>query len=153
MSENPEEVKPTLVQHIETAHNVVETISTAISIGSGVVGFIRSIGGFGQFLVEVGFFGVACYLAVFLFYLPGNWLLEKLGKATKRVTIGSAEAWIAAGTVLIGGVIIRFLVFAEGITRGGDAFGNFFMGLLGVLILLAPLLLLWYTRGSKPVKA
>lgn len=152
MSENQDKAKPTLVQHVETAHKVVETISTAISIGSGVVGFIRSIGGFGQFLVEVGFFGVACYLAVFLVYLPVNWLLEKLGKATQRVTTGSAEAWIAAGTVLIGGVIIRFLVFAEGITRGGDAFGNFFMGLLGVLILLAPLLLLWYTRGSKPVK-
>lgn len=152
MSENRGDAKPTLGQHIETAHNVVETISTAISIGSGVVGFIRDIGGFGQFLVEVGFFGVACYFAIFVFYLPVNWLLDKLGKATKRVTTGSAEAWIAAGSVLIGGVILRFLVFAKGITRAWDAFGNFIMGLLGVLILLAPLVLLWFTRGSKPVK-
>ena len=152
MSENQSEAKPTLVQRVDTAHKVVETISTAISIGSGVVGFIRSIGGFGQFLVEVGAIGIACYFAVFIFYIPVNWLLEKLGKATNRVTTESAEAWIAAGTVLIGGLILRFLVFAEGITRDLDAIGSGFLGLLGVLILLAPLVLLWFTRGSKPAK-
>lgn len=152
MSTDQNEAKPTLVQQVDTAHKAVETISTAISISSGVIGFIRSIGGFGQFLVEVGAFGIACYLAIFLFYLPVSWLLGKLEKATRRETTDSAANWIAAGTVLIGGVIVRFAIFADGITQDLDAIGAGFLGLLGILVLLAPVGVWWFSRGSKPVK-
>ena len=54
MTQNSGEPKATVIQKIETTHKAVETVSTAISIGSGILGFIRSIGGLGQFLVEVG---------------------------------------------------------------------------------------------------
>lgn len=153
MSENQDKAKPTLAQHVETTHKLVETISTAISIGSGILGFIRSIGGFGQFLVEVGALGFAWYAAVFIFGMPAALLMSWLDKATHRTTNDSTMMWIAAGAVLIGGLILRFAAFDEGFTRDLDAIGSGFLGLLGVAVLLAPLAVWWYYRGSKPAKA
>lgn len=153
MTQKPGEPKATVMQKIETTHKAVETVSTAISIGSGILGFIRSIGGFGQFLVEVGALGFAWYAAVFIFGMPVVLLMNWLDKATHRSTTDTTMLWIAAGAVLIGGLILRFAAFDEGFTRDLDAIGSGFLGLLGVAVLLAPLAVWWYYRGSKPAKA
>jgi len=50
-------------------------------------------------------------------------------------------------------VIVRFAIFADGITQDLDAIGAGFLGLLGILVLLAPVGVWWFSRGSRPARA
>ena len=51
-----------------------------------------------------------------------------------------------------GGALIRYKVFAEGITQDLDGIGTAFGVLVGVAILLTPILILVYVKGSRPVR-
>jgi hypothetical protein len=77
-------------------------------------------------------------------------LVSGLERATNRVTTDVAAGIIAGLGVLGGGALIRFLLFAPDLTEDLDAIGTAFAATVGVVILLIPLFVLWYFRGSKP---
>jgi hypothetical protein len=141
---------PDVIGTLTKAKDIWEIGSWIVSAGTTIVTFVRGIGGPVQFLVEVGFYGFACYIAAFVFVPLLIMALTSLEKATRRTTT-DAFAIVAVGiAVLGGGALIRFGLFAEGLTEDLDAIGTAFGAFVGLIVLLLPIVLFWYFRGSKP---
>lgn len=125
-----------------------ELASWVISAGTTVVTFVRSVGGPVQFLVEVGTYGFACYVAIWVvvpLVLAG---LAGLERVSGRQTLDVVAAVAAGVAVLAAGAAVRFGLFHEDVAQDLDAIGTTFSALVGVAVLCVPLVLLWYFRGS-----
>ena len=139
--------------HLEDVQKVGEFVAWAISAGSAVVGFVQAHGGLGAVLVQLGIFGFACYISAFVAVPVVLGLLAALEKATNRETTDVAAAVAVAAALLGGGALIRFGLFDGGLGADFDAIAAVFTGLVGVAILLAPLVVLWWRKGSRPKPA
>lgn len=140
----------TVLQRAETAKRVWEVATWIIEAGVIVVGFISDVGGLVQFLMEVGFFGFACYVAAFIFVPLTVAGLEALERGTNRQTTDIGGGILVGAALLGGGALVRFGVFAPGFTEDLDAIGSTFLALLGLAVLLVPIAVWWYFRGSRP---
>ena len=137
----------------DAAHHVWTTLVWVVEAGVTIAGVVRSAGGPVQFLVEVGFYGFACYVAVWIVLPAVLFLLERLEQATGRETTDVAAGLIIGAAVLGGGALIRYVVFAPGLTQNLDAIGTAFGALIGLVVLLIPFVVLWYTSGSQPKRS
>jgi hypothetical protein len=142
--------KPDVIGTLKQAKDIWEIGTWIVTAGTTLVTFIRGVGGPVQFLVEVGFYGFACYMAAFVFVPLVTLILTKLEEATQRTTTDAFGIILLGIALLGGGALIRFGLFAEGLTEGLDAIGTAFGALVGFAILLMPVFLFWYYRGSKP---
>jgi hypothetical protein len=131
---------------------LIQNLSWLVASAATVVGFIRTHGGPVYFLVQIGLFGIACYIALFV-AIPITagimWIAER---STHRESTDASTLIIAAIAVLGVGALIRFKGFYSGIGQPGDfdGIGTAFMALIGALILLLPLGILWWRKGSRP---
>ena len=141
-----------LLGRAKQAKEIWEILAWVVSSGTAIVTFVRGVGGPVQFLVEVGVYGFACYVAVWVILPAVVAALTGLENATGRATTDLA-AGIAAGTaVLGGGALIRFGLFHPNVTKDLDGIGTAFGALVGLAVLAVPLVALWYFRGSTPAK-
>jgi hypothetical protein len=124
--------------------------SALVSAGTAVVSFIKGVGGLTQFLVEVAFYGFASYIAMFLVLPVVLAAVAGLEKATRRTSTKATTVVIVALGGLGGGALVRFGLFADDVTRDLDGIGTAFGVICGIVILLVPLAILWYVKGSKP---
>lgn len=124
--------------------------STLVSAGTAIVSFIKGVGGLTQFLVEVAFYGFASYIAMFLVLPVVLGAVAGLEKATNRTSTKAATVVVVALGALGGGALVRFGLFAPNVTKDLDGIGTAFGVIVGIAILLVPLAILWYVKGSKP---
>lgn len=132
------------------AKTVWEIGSWLISAGSAILAFITKVGGPVQFLVEVAFIGFASYIALWIAVPLGVGLLSALEKATGRTSTDVASAVVVVTFALVGAALVRFALFHPEVTQDLDGIGTAFGVVVGVVILLMPLFILWYARGSRP---
>jgi hypothetical protein len=121
-----------------------------VSAGLTIVTFVRDVGGPVQFLVEVAFFGFACYIAAIVVVPALTMLLGGLERAAKRQTTDVAVGLVVGVGLLAGGALIRFGLFHPDVAQDLDGIGTAFGVAVGVAILCVPLVLMWYLRGSEP---
>lgn len=136
-------------QGLKQAKEIWEYATWVVDVGVAVVGFIKNTGGWVQFLVEVGTYGIACYIAIWLVLPLAVGAVSALEKGTHRTTTDAAAGLIAGVAVLGGGALIRYGLFAPGLTEDLDGIGTAFAALLGVGVLLIPLVVWWYFKGSR----
>lgn len=148
----PAEPNRGVVDSLSDIKTVVEAIIAIIAAASAVVGFVAANGGLVVVLGQVGIFAFACYVGAFpaAFVIAG---LDALGNQLRRQTNDTAFIAIAASVMIIFALLVRFVLFYDGIGEEGDldAIGQAFSAALGVGALLLPVFLLWYFHGSKPV--
>ncbi|TDP92912.1 hypothetical protein [Labedaea rhizosphaerae] len=149
----PEQRPRPVVERLEDGQKIGEFVGWAIGAGSAVVGFVQAHGGPGSILVQLGIFGFACYISVFVAVPVVLGLFAALEKVTARETTDLATAVVLGIALLAGGALIRFGLFYDGIGDDFDTIGKVFAGLVGVAILMAPLVLLWWRKGSRPKPA
>jgi hypothetical protein len=133
----------------EKARSVWELGAFVISAGSAILAFISDVGGWAQFFVEVAFLGFAAYIALFVVVIPVIGLLTGAERVTRRET--TEQAWIVIGALaaVCGAAFVRFALFADGVSQDLDAIGTTFGVIVGVAILLSPLVVWWYVKGSN----
>lgn len=138
-----------VISRLKQAKEIWEILVWVISAGTVIVSFVKSTGGLLQFLVEVGTYGIACYIAVWVILPVALWTLAGLEQATSRRTTDLATGITAGIAVLGGGALIRWKLIHSTFTEDLDTIGIAFSSLLGVAVLAAPFIVLWYFRGSK----
>jgi hypothetical protein len=138
------------LETLSRAKRMWEILLWLIEVGIAVVGFVNSVGGPIQFLIEVAFFGFACYASLFVVAPAAAFAFQWLEGAFHRQTTDPAMALTIAAGVLGVGALIRFGLFAPGVTRDLDVIGSVFAATVGVAIMSIPLIALWYFRGSRP---
>ncbi len=131
-------------------NELIGIVSTIISAGAAVVSFIKGVGGPAQFLVEVAFYGFACYIACFVTLPIALFVISSMDRATKRESSTATLAVVVAIGVLGGGALFRFGLFAKDVTHNLDGIGTAFGVICGLVILLIPVGAFWYLKGSKP---
>jgi len=138
-----------IIDTAKTFKDVIELVTWTISIGIAVLSFLRTPGSLTQFLIQVGTYGFACYIAIWMILFPVLYLINYLDKTFHRETTDTAAAIVVGISVLGGGVLI-LSGFAPDAYKDLDTLGTAFMVLLGIVTLAIPFLLLWYYRGSTP---
>lgn len=136
----------------KVAQGLWELGTFIISVGSAIGAFISKVGGVTQFLVEVGFFGIAAYVGLFFVVTPLLMLLAGAERVTSRETTDKAFVVFACCAAVVGAFVVRFLVFDDQVAEDLDAIGTAFGVILGIVILAMPLVLLWYFKGSRPTQ-
>jgi hypothetical protein len=154
MAQEAEGKKPgeRALEHVEYANRLYEAISGAIAAISAINAFVSDLGGPVAFLVQVGVMGFALYLSLFVALpvaLGVNHLLER---GSGRESTDKALLVMVVGLLILIAIAIRLWVFYDGIGAPGDfdAIGTSFAAIVGVLILCAPLVALWWRKGSVP---
>lgn len=134
----------------EQAKRAWEVGSFVITAGTTVLAFISDVGGPIQFLVEVSAIGFAAYVALFVVVVPMFYLLQGVEKVTKRESTDTATFVVIGLAAVVGAAVIRFGLFDQRAFEDLDAIGTAFSVLVGIAVLLVPVFVLWYTRGSRP---
>jgi hypothetical protein len=138
-----------VINHLKQAKEIWAILTSIVSAGSIIRAFLKSVGGPVQFLMEVGMYGFACYVSVWVILPIVIMILAGLEKVTGRDTTDVAAGIVAGVSVLGGGALIRWGVFHPRITEDVDTIGTAFMALSGVAVLAVPFIVLWYFYGSK----
>jgi hypothetical protein len=137
---------------LKSAKDLWELGAWAIAAVSTVITFVKAHGGPVQVLIEIAFIGFGCYVALFIITFPLLSIVGALEKATGRATTDAAGIVILLIGIVGGGVFVRFVLFDQSVTHDLDAIGKAFGATIGIAILVAPFIFLWYRYGSKPVK-
>jgi len=142
----PAEPTRGVIDSLSDTQTVIGAITAIIAAASAVVGFVAANGGLALVLGQIGIFAFACYAGVFptAFVIVG---LDALTSRLRRETSDTAFIAIAAFLMIIFALLVRFGLFYDGIAEEKNAF----LAAVGVGVLLLPVFLLWYFRGSKPV--
>lgn len=133
---------------MENIQKVVEFLTFCIATGAAVVGFVKTTGGPVQFLVEVGTFGFACYVAIWVIVPLLIWAITLLERVTHRQTTDAATMVVLGLGLLGGGALIRFGLFHPDVAKDLDTIGSIFTASVGVIVLCIPLVMVWYFKGS-----
>ncbi|MFC6987120.1 hypothetical protein [Streptomyces cirratus] len=120
-----------------------------IGIGSALNGFVKSSGGLVEFLMGVGNFGFACYVAAFA-AIPIMMGWAKFLDCRRRDMSDSAFFAMMAAMILIIGWLINRALFGPGANDDLDTFGRTFTALIGVLVLILPIGMLVYVKHTTP---
>ncbi len=138
------------LEHLETANRVWEAVTGAVAILSTINAFISSHGGPIQVLVQIGVFGFALYIGMVIAVPLALSILAALERSTHRTSTETATAVIAIACIAGVAVLIRLVVFYDGIGTDFDTIGTTFTALVGTAVLLTPLVVLWWRKGSTP---
>lgn len=136
---------------VEKGNRAYEAVTGAIAALSAGLAFVQSHGPV-NLLVQVGIMGFALYISLFIAVPIALGLLHVLHTSTKRESTDTATAVILVVILIATALFVRFGLFYDGIGKPGDldGVGTAFTALVGVAVLLAPLLALWWSKGSKP---
>ncbi|MGO4599816.1 hypothetical protein [Terrabacter sp. 2RAF25] len=134
---------------VETGNRVYEAVTGAIAAISAILSFIQQHGVV-SILVQIGIMGFALYISLFIAVPLALGILHVLHGATKRTSTDQAVAVILVVVLVAVALLVRFGLFYDGIGQPGDldGIGTAFTALVGVLVLLAPLFVLWWRKGS-----
>ena len=138
-----------VINQLKQAKEIWGILTWIVSAGAAIPAFLKSAGGPVRFLVEVGTYGLACYVSVWIILPIVMMILAGLERVTSRETTDKAAGIVAGLSVLGGGALIRWGLFHPRINEDLDTIGTAFSALLGVAVLAVPFIVLWYFRGSK----
>jgi hypothetical protein len=147
--------KPGLLDRAKHGLQIIEIITGSIAAVSTVIGLIKAAGGPLAVLMAIGVVGLAAYAGASAAFFLFEFLIGPVDSYTrrklKRETTDIALMWILGAFWLA--VTVSF-VWLIGLPDPDDydGLGQTAFAALGVVVLLIPLALLWYAKGSKPTE-
>jgi len=132
-------------------HEIVGIVTSIVAVGSAIGAYITSVGGVAGFLREVIWYALGAYISWFAFLPPVFLLHDKIERETNRSSNDVVVLLLLAAPVMGGAYVLRHYVFyiEEDVGEGSKVFTS----VLGALILLVPIGLFWYYKGSQPNKS
>jgi len=129
---------------------VAGIVTSIVAVGSAIAAYIADVGGVAGFLKEVVWYALGAFISWIALLPPVFLLHEKIEKETNRSSNDVVMLLLFAAPVMGGAYILRNYVFyiEEDVGEGSKVFTS----ILGALILLLPIGLFWYFKGSQPNK-